>query len=1005
MLRNLAVTSILSVAAICFANPANPVIGAEVPARPVPHNQDAPPGPPLSPQEAIAKMTVPPGFRVELVAAEPDLVNPVAMTFDDRGRVWVTESLEYPRLDAGEGRDRIKILEDTDDDGRADKFTIFAEGLNIPSGIAVGYGGVWVANSPDILFMQDTDGDGRADRREVVITGFGRDDTHELPNSLTWGPDGWVYGLNGVFNPSRVVHQGKTHEFTCALWRLHPRTREFELFAEGTSNPWGIAWDPEGSAFVSACVIDHLWHLTETGYYHRQGGPYPPHTWKIESIVGHGHQKAAYCGIHYFDSDAYPPQYRDRLYMGNIHGAAINVDRLERRGSTYVGQLEPDFLSANDAWFMPIVQKTGPDGCLYVLDWYDRYHCYQDARRDPEGIDRLKGRLYRIRYGDSPRAGKFDLATESDEQLVARLASPNVYFRDAAQRVLGERQSEAARPLLERLVLDESAAHKTRMHALWALLGMGHLPADFHIQVLTNSKPSLRAWAIRAAGNAHQVDDRIVSRLSNSSDVSPDVRLQLAIAARKVKGMVPREILVDVLAESGDDPLIPQIVWRNLHPLLDEHDVAVTHLFKRYKSLRPGTATIAPRAIDFWLASKPAGIQPIVESVTMLLSDRGSPAAAAACFDRIAERVENRTLPETASHKLRDALADSLRKVLEGARDSSLYTSAACLATLWGNSTGSIAARALIHDQSQPDDRRLQALAALLAVDDKEVFSTVEQLLAAQASSAEFRRKLIFAIGETDKPQVATLVLQAYPRLEPEVQPAAIEVLTERAIWSKDLLAAIERKEISRDALNVNQVRRLLRSKSKDDELAARVRAVWGTLRSERNPEREQIIGQVRMMLSKTPGNPQTGAAVFQKTCAQCHKIYGKGEEVGPDLTRNGRNSWEQLLSNVFDPSLVIGADYQARVLATTDGRSFTGLLVEDGPEGVAIKVQGGKTEVIPRADIDEMETSALSLMPEGLERQLSPQELADLMAFLALDRPPEDAEARLLDGAPVVGK
>ena len=162
-------------------------------------------------------------------------------------------------------------------------------------------------------------------------------------------------------------------------------------------------------------MIDHLWHLTESGYYHRQGGPYPPFTWKIESIVGHRHQQAAYCGLHYYDSDAYPDRYRGKLFMGNIHGNGINVDRLRRDGSTYAADAEPDFLTAHDAWFMPVSQKTGPDGCLYVLDWYDRYHCYQDANRDPAGIDRLKGRLYRVRYKDTPRRPEFDLAKESDD--------------------------------------------------------------------------------------------------------------------------------------------------------------------------------------------------------------------------------------------------------------------------------------------------------------------------------------------------------------------------------------------------------------------------------------------------------------------------------------------------------------------------------------------------------------------------------------------------------------
>ncbi len=237
----------------------------------VPHRQDQPPNEPYSPAEAVARMTVPDGFRVELVAAEPDIVNPIAMTFDDRGRIFVTESVEYPRKPAGRGRDRVKILEDTDGDGRAERVTVFADGMNIPTGVAVGYGGVWVLNAPDLLFLREKDG--KEVSREVVFTGFGRADTHELPNSLTWGPDGWLYGLNGVFNPSTIVAKdGRRHSFTCAMWRYHPRTRDFQVFAEGTSNPYGIAWDTEGSAIIEAChwANDHLFHFVETGIYNRQ---------------------------------------------------------------------------------------------------------------------------------------------------------------------------------------------------------------------------------------------------------------------------------------------------------------------------------------------------------------------------------------------------------------------------------------------------------------------------------------------------------------------------------------------------------------------------------------------------------------------------------------------------------------------------------------------------------------------------------------------------------------
>src|SRR3984885_4810083 len=532
----------------------------------VPHGQDRPPGPALSPAEAIARMRVPDGFHVELVAAEPDLVNPVAMTFDERGRIWVTESLEYPRHSAGPGRDRIKILEDTDGDGKVDKVTIFADGLNIPSGIAVGHGGVWVCNSPDILFLQDTDGDGKADRREVVVTGFGRDDTHELPNSLTWGPDGYLYGLNGVFNPAHVRSGDRQFDFTCAMFRINPRTRRFGLFCEGTSNPWGIAYDDVGSAFVSACVIDHLWHLAETGYYHRQGGPYPPYTWQIGSIASFKHQKAAYCGLHYFDSEAYPPQYRRRLYMGNIHGGCINVDTLKRDGSPPGAEPAPDFLTANDAWFMPVSQQTGPDGCLYILDWYDRYHCYQDAGRDPAGIDRLKGRLYRVRYKQTPRVWGFDLGKESDDALLARLKmAPNNYFRSTIVRLLGERSNPTTRPKLEKLVLDDRLALKVRMRGLAALAGSDTFEdQEFLASLCSNSEPTLRAWGVRLAGNiqaqaAHDRGPRHLGAalrqrvLDAGHDPSPDVRLQAAIAVHKVPEIDRVAALIDVLSHSGDD--------------------------------------------------------------------------------------------------------------------------------------------------------------------------------------------------------------------------------------------------------------------------------------------------------------------------------------------------------------------------------------------------------------------------------------------------------------------
>ncbi|MBS0262840.1 MAG: c-type cytochrome [Planctomycetes bacterium] len=990
----------------------------------IPHAQDRPPGPPSTPAEAVKKMKVPPGFSVEVVAAEPDLVNPVSMTFDERGRIWVTESLEYPRSEPGPGRDRIKILEDTDHDGRIDHVTVFAEGLNIPSGIAVGYGGVWVANSPDLLFMRDTDGDGKADTTEVVVTGFGRTDTHELPNSLTWGPDGWLYGLNGVFNYCHVRYPAgspleKTRpegwQFTCAMFRIHPRTREFQIFCEGTSNPWGIAYDNNGSAFVSACVIDHLWHLVESGYYHRQGGPYPPFTWKIESIVKHKHQKAAYCGIHYFDSDAYPEKYREKLYMGNIHGNCLNVDKLARDGSTYFATPEDDFLSANDAWFMPVAQKTGPDGCLYVLDWYDQYHCYQDARRDPAGIERAKGRLYRIRYQDTPRAATFDLTKESDEQLIARLGSPNVFFRDLAQRLLSERASGPTIEKLTKLVQNKSTPRKQRMHALFVLASTDSKDAVLVQSLKSDEDPVFRAWGVRMEFSNPALRQEATRKLIQTDwsktliDPSPDVQLQLAIGLGKVEGTEPVfEALLSLLTQSGEDELLPRVIWQNLHPRLERHAAEFLTVIKRRNFLKsPAVASLMPRIVERILGSNLPDPRPAVE-LFQLVGEGPAPEMqhARLCLAQIAARVQNGEVEGEKLAKLQQELAPIIGKYVKAGATHPLGLDASLLAVSWGDTSGLSYVEQTFTTAGLPPELRLRALKSLIAGKNPSVLDSVPQALTGKAvtrpgspaaSAADFHGQVLAALGRSDDPKVATVILGVYPDLDPEVKPKAIIVLTQRAMWAKELLAAIGAGKIPAEVLGVNEVRKLLASR--DAELVKAVESKWGKLREGRNPQREAVIAEMRTVIRNTPGDPHRGQEVFKKVCGQCHKIYGEGQEVGPDITVNGRSSFEQLLSNVFDPSLVIGASYQARTVLTKEGRVVAGLVAEDSDQRVVLKLQGGKQEVIPRADIEEMKTSELSLMPEDVEKTLKPQEIADLFAFITLDKPPSDPTAKQLPG------
>lgn len=969
----------------------------------IPHAQDAPPGPALSPAEAIAKMQVPPGFVVDVIAAEPDVVNPVAMTFDDRGRIWITESLEYPRQSPGPGRDRIKVLEDTNGDGKVDKTSIFADSLNIPSGIAIGHGGVWVANAPDLLFLQDTDGDGKADKTEVILTGFGRYDTHELPNSLTWGPDGWLYGWNGVFNPAHIEYRGKTYDFTCAIFRIHPVTREFELFCEGTSNPWGIAVNAEGELFASACVIDHLWHLTQTGYYHRQGGPYPQFTWKIESIVDHLHQKRAYCGITFFDGANFPAEYRRKLYMGNIHGNAINLDTVVKNGSTYSAKAQDDFLQANDAWFMPVVQKTGPDGSLYIVDWYDRYHCYQDANRDPAGIDRLKGRIYRVRYDKNKLLPVEDLSKKSGEQLVELLGHENVWHRETARRILTERKTDGQAAALVKLVANAETPRDQRLNALYTLVSTQMLPEGPARLLFDDADPTVRAWAVRYAGSlGANANKRAMSRVQQqASDNSPDVALQVAIALGKyAKDQDPLPGWAVILQEHGNDKIIPRILFRNMEPLLVDNSADLPAILGELDLKKnSGAREIFPRIYERLLFAPKPDTETLPWILTQIIDSNDTNAtsyALRATTQRLA------ALPWQQRGPLLEAIKPALTPAAEKLGEAHPTTREITLILAQAGDTPSlIQLRSWVTNKAYPNDIRVRAWeVVLLQSDGQTAMQLASSVIPPEAGILDHapRGEFIARLGIRSEPEVADMIVNLYERLENNNKGRAIQLLTERAPWALALITAVESKKIPANAVNLNQVRRL--QDYGDKAHSDRVAKIWGRVRSDRNPQRELVVSQMRNFLARTSGDPFQGKSVFQKTCAQCHKMYGEGQEVGPDLTGNGRNNYEQMLSNVFDPNLVIGENYQAVIVAVKDGRTLTGLLTEDSPEEIKIKVQGGQVETIARAQIEELKRSPLSLMPENLETLVTPQELADLFAYISLDRPPGDPKAKLLPGA-----
>ena len=480
----------------------------------------------LSPEAAAKEMSLPPGFKATLFAGEPDVKQPIAFAIDDRGRIWVAEGYTYPqRASEGQGKDRILVFEDTNGDGKFDKRTVFIEGLNLVSGLEVGFGGVWVGAETYLLLIPIKDGDEPkpSGPPQILLDGWGYQDTHETLNTFTWGPDGWLYGCHGVFTVSKVGKPGAPESdctiVTCGVWRYHPVKKRFEYFAEGTSNPWGVDFDEHGQCIIEACVIPHLWHMIQGAHYERQGGQHVnPYVFDdIKTIADHLHYAGdkgphaangrsasmggghAHAGLMVYQGNSWPEEYWGQYYMNNIHGACINEDSPEPEGSGIVGHHRPNFINFNDIWSQIINLESDQDGSVFMIDWYDRNQCHNT---DPNAHDRSNGRIFKIVYGDT-KTTPVDLQKKSDAELAALQAHPNVWYSRHARRILQERAktkpiSEDARKILALYLnaYDQNVVVKTpnyggsipqevlELRALWTLHVTGGLTEEMSLALL-----------------------------------------------------------------------------------------------------------------------------------------------------------------------------------------------------------------------------------------------------------------------------------------------------------------------------------------------------------------------------------------------------------------------------------------------------------------------------------------------------------------------------------------
>ncbi len=989
----------------------------------------------LPPEQAAKEMTLPPGFKATLFAGEPDVKQPIAFAIDDRGRLWVAEAYTYPiRAKEGEGKDRIICFEDTDGDGKFNKRTIVAENLNLVSGLEIGFGGIFVGAAPYLLFLPIENWDEpKAGKPQILLDGFAYQDTHETLNTFTWGPDGWLYGCHGVFTQSNVGKPGapdsERTRINAGVWRYHPTKKIFELFAEGTSNPWGIDFDEHGQCFIEACVIPHLFHMIQGGRFTRQAGShFNPYTYDdIKTIADHVHYAGdkgphagnarsgavggghAHAGLMIYQGDNWPTDYRGKIFMNNIHGARINMDAPERAGSGFVAHHGADLINFNDKWSQIINLQSGPDGAVYMIDWYDKNECHSN---DPNQHDRSNGRIFKISF-DETKFQKVDLQKLRDPELVKLLESKNNWQARHAQRILQERFGNLGpnstlamdRHLLEdtlyKLVMSQHSTPQ-KLRAIWTMHcteGFWGLkdPWEFLRDDEEHSNEYVRAWAIQLgleelttppAGLNVEREKREkkdflhgLTRLARE-DKSPVVRLYLASAMQRLP-IEDRWEVVEALcshAEDANDHNLPLMVWYAAEPLPTK-DVGRALLLAENAKL--------PNILNFMVRRTAALNTPeAFDAITKTLLRVSDEKRRLDILNGLSTALKGqRNVPMPKGW-------DEVEKKLGDISNAEIRSLVQSLSLTFGSSRALVSLKQTLMDKSADVASRKTALDSLLAVKDSELPSLLQKLL----SDATMQGSALRSLASFDNPKTPDAVLSIYGSLSEAHKRDAINTLASRAAYAKPLLAAVDAKQISSKELTADLVRQLRNLKNADVD--ALLTKVWGVARESTADKQKEVerYKQVYFAGGSTPGDALRGRIIFAKTCAQCHTLFGVGGKIGPDLTGSNRGDLDYIFQNIVDPNAVIPNDYRASTIEMKDDRILTGIVKEQNEKSVTVTT-ANETLTLQRSEITSVQQSQLSMMPEGLLTALADQEVRDLIYYLR-----QPAQAQLLATPETVG-
>ncbi|MCF6311325.1 MAG: hypothetical protein L3J39_02635 [Verrucomicrobiales bacterium] len=957
-----------------------------------PRNTQKPGEEPVTPQQAVEAITLPEGFVASLYAGEPDVRQPVAMALDDRGRIWVAEAYSYHEWEK-KGEDRIVVFEDTDGDGKHDKRKIFWTGGNHVSAMTVGWGGVWVGDAPNLLFIPDRDRDDVPDGEPVVVLdGWTTDAKHNFFSGLTWGIDGWMYGRHGITAPSLVGVPGTPKEkrvaLDCAIWRFHPVSKKFEVVVHGTTNPWGLDWNDMGELFFTNNVNGHLWHAIPGAYFprmnnhgeglgknvyerigmcadhlHHAGGT---DDWRktrdgkgVHGALGGGH---THCGGMIYLGGKWPEKYNNTIFMSNTHGRRLNNDRIERSGSGYVGKHGEDFMFANNPWYRGVTQIYGPSGDVYISDWCDDGECH-----DHDGVHRTSGRIYKITYGDKADTESVDLWKASDKRLVAYQLDKNEWFARKSRSILQQRlvnekldTAMVAAALKDIFLGDATVAQRIR--AFLTLKVIDQLDEEVLNGALKDESENIRAWGVREI--AELGGENWLARLHEMAQSDPSALVRVYIASSMSRlSAAQRWPLAQALAqhvEDADDHNIPLMLWYGIK------DICVDDPGQAIVLLKQAKFPVIPRSIAHVLAQA-GDLQPLLKAFTELDKEETKKELLAGMVAGLKGR--------------RDLKAPEAWKavMLQSSGVPELYPLALRLNFIFDESGTLAKLEQVLKDDKEKVQAKQLALDLIREAGNQKSVPAILVLL----DDDSLRLTAIEALAAFDQKQVAEALIDQYQSFASPERLAAVNTLTANPKFSRLLLDAIASKKVPSQAVTAYHARQIMTFK--DKKLNQHLRKVWGKLGSS-SAEKKALIKKWQDQLTPdvlAKADVKNGHVKFQQLCMACHSLKGEGGNIGPDLTGANRGDVAYMLENIIDPSATLPQDFKLTIITKKDGAVVSGNVSGENEYTITLRTPAGELSVATK-DVVKREVLDQSIMPEGLLGTLKPDEVRDLLGFLA---------------------